>query len=76
MLQIQALPSETFWGPSSKLKRRLAEYDVPPKGILELWDRVQEEWNKIQPEVCQDLIESMPRHVEAVVKAKGGYTKY
>jgi transposase len=66
-------PIEHLW---SHQKRRLAEYEVSPKGILELWDRVQEEWNKIQPEVCQDLIESMPRRVEAVVKAKGGYTKY
>ena len=26
----------------------------PPKGILKLWDRVQEEWDKIGPEVCQN----------------------
>jgi transposase len=66
-------PIEHLW---HHLKRRLAEYEVPPKGILELWDRVEEEWNKIEPEVCQNLIESMPRRVEAVIKAKGGYTKY
>jgi hypothetical protein len=34
------------------------------------------EWNAIKPEVCQNLIESMPRRVRAVYKAKGGYTKY
>ena len=66
-------PIEHLW---HHLKRRLAEYDIPPKGILELWDRVEEEWNKIPSEVCHNLIESMPRHVEAVIKAKGGYTKY
>jgi hypothetical protein len=54
----------------------LADYEAPPKGILELWERVQEEWNKIPTEVCQNLIESMPRCVEAILKAKGGYTKY
>ena len=48
----------------------------PPQGILELWERVQEEWGKIKPEVCQGLIESMLRQVEAIIKAKGGYTKY
>ena len=48
----------------------------PPQGILELWERVQEEWGKIKPEVCQGLIKSMPRRVEAMIKAKGGYTKY
>ena len=66
-------PIEHLW---EHLKRKLAEYEIPPKGILELWDRVEEEWNKIPPEVCQNLIESMPRHIEAVLKAKGGYTKY
>ena len=37
---------------------------------------MDKEWNDIKPEVCQNLIESMPRRVEAVIKAKGGYTKY
>ena len=64
---------EHLW---NHLKRKLAEYEVPPQGILELWERVQEEWGKIKPEVCQGLIESMLRRVEAIIKAKGGYTKY
>ena len=67
------LPLNTFGVIS---KNRLKEYDHPPSGILELWERVGREWNKIQPEVVQNLIESMPRRVAAVVKAKGGYTKY
>jgi hypothetical protein len=37
---------------------------------------VKKEWNKIDAAVCQNLIESMPRRVAAVVKVKGGYTKY
>jgi len=44
--------------------------------MLELWERVEAEWDKIPPEVCQNLIESMPRRVEVVLKVKGGYTKY
>ena len=39
-----------------------------------MWDRVAEEWNKITPEDCQNLIESLPRRLEAVYKAKGGHT--
>jgi hypothetical protein len=66
-------PIEHLW---SHLKRKLAEYEEAPKGILELWERAEAEWNKIEPEVCQNLIESMPRRVEAVIKANGGYTKY
>jgi DDE superfamily endonuclease len=66
-------PIEHLW---NHLKRRLAEYEVVPNGILELWERVEKEWNNIGAEVCHNLIESMPRRVAAVLKAKGGYTKY
>ena len=66
-------PIEHLWG---WLKRRLAEYENPPNGILELWERVQVEWDKIPVGECQKLIESMPRRIQAVLRAKGGYTKY
>jgi transposase len=66
-------PIEHLW---VHLKRKLNEYETEPKGILELWERVDAEWNLIPPQVCMDLIESMPRRIAAVLKAKGGYTKY
>ena len=66
-------PIEHLW---QHLKRRLAEHETPPKGILELWERIQVEWERIPTSFCQDLIESMPRRVAAVIRAKGGYTKY
>ena len=66
-------PIEHLW---NYLKARLAEYEEPAHSVAELWERVQEEWDKIPVEVCQNLIESMPRRLAAVVKAKGGYTKY
>jgi DDE superfamily endonuclease/Transposase len=66
-------PIEHLW---THLKKKLAEYENPPSGILELWERAEMVWNEIGKEVCQNLIESMPRRVEAVIKANGGYTKY
>ena len=66
-------PIEHLWGC---LKRRLAQHENPPSGIHDLWERVQVEWEGIPVEECQKLIESMPRRVQAVLKAKGGYTKY
>jgi len=57
-------------------KKKLGEYEEPPSGVHELWDWFQEEWEKIEPSICQNLIESMPRRIEAVLKAKGGYAKY
>jgi transposase len=66
-------PIEHLW---VDLKKALKRYPKPPRGVHELWDRVVEEWNKIPPETCQNLIESMPRRIQAVIKAKGGHTKY
>ena len=66
-------PIEHLW---CHLKRRLNAYDSEPAGIHELWDRVVLEWNNIPAQVCIELIESMPRRIEAVLKAKGGHTKY
>ncbi|KIK90468.1 hypothetical protein PAXRUDRAFT_831693 [Paxillus rubicundulus Ve08.2h10] len=51
-------------------------YPEPPKGIAELWERVEMEWERIEATTCQGLVQSMPRRVQEVLKAKGGYTSY
>ena len=66
-------PIEHLW---SHLKRRVNSYENPAKGITELWERVEREWEDIDASVCQNLIESMPKRVMMVYQAKGGYTKY
>ena len=64
---------ENLW---QHLKRRLADYKTEPRGILKLWERVETEQAKIPVDICLNLVESMPRRIAAVLKAKGGYTKY
>ena len=66
-------PIEHLW---AYLKRELNIYEEPPKGMHELWDRVQTEWNNISPEYCAKLVDSTPRRLEAVIKAKGKWTDY
>src|SRR6267154_1083003 len=66
-------PIEHLW---VHLKRTLQHYPTPPKGVHELWERVEEEWNGISAETCQRLIESILRRIRAVIKAKGGHTDY
>jgi hypothetical protein len=66
-------PIEHIWG---HLKRQLAAYETPPRGILELWDQVKVEWENIDAATCQKYIETTPDRVAAVLKAKGGSTKY
>lgn len=66
-------PIEHLWW---HLKQQLAAYETEPVSMHQLWERVEEEWDKIPPQVCFNLVESMPRRIAAVLKAKGGYTKY
>lgn len=66
-------PIEHLW---SEVKRKLNKFESPPKGINELWERITEVWNGIEPSTCQKLIASMPRRINDVIKAKGKWTKY
>jgi hypothetical protein len=66
-------PIEHLW---RHLKVTLSKFEHPPINEDEHWKRVYQTYYAIQPEVCQDLISSMPRRIEAVLKAKGGHTKY
>ena len=66
-------PIEQLW---DHFKRRLSDYSSMPSSMAELWERMEDEWNKITKEKSIELIESMPRRIAAVIKAKGGPTKY
>lgn len=66
-------PIEHLW---ADVKRKLNKFNSPPKGINELWERITDVWNNISTQTCQNLIESMPRRIADVIKAKGKWTKY
>ncbi|QRV96417.1 Transposase [Ceratobasidium sp. AG-Ba] len=66
-------PIENMW---AELKRRLGEYETPPGGILELWDRVKSVWCGFDEEYYQKLIESMPKRMALVIKRKGDSIPY
>ncbi|KAJ1304038.1 hypothetical protein OPQ81_008446 [Rhizoctonia solani] len=66
-------PIENLW---ELIKRELYSYDTPASGMSELWTRVHKVWDKVTTQQCQDLIESMPRRIQACIKAGGGPTKY
>ena len=66
-------PIEHLW---TLLKKVIYGYDKPASGVCELWDRAAEQWGRITAEQCQSLIESMPRRLRAVIRAKGGNIKY
>ncbi len=62
---------ENLW---SIVKRKMR--DTTPNNADELKATVKETWASIPPQQCHKLITSMPRWIEAVIKAKGAPTKY
>jgi transposase len=66
-------PIENLW---SIVKRRVYAYETRAKNMNELWDRVGDIWTSITKEECENLVRSVPRRLQEVIKAKGGPTKY
>uniref|UniRef100_A0A9J8BCS9 Tc1-like transposase DDE domain-containing protein n=1 Tax=Cyprinus carpio carpio TaxID=630221 RepID=A0A9J8BCS9_CYPCA len=64
-------PIENLW---SIVKRKMR--NKRPKHADELKATVKETWASIPPQQCHKLITSIPRRIEAVIKAKGAPTKY
>lgn len=66
-------PIENLW---SQLKKDMADFQETNSNLSLLWENVLNKWNQITSEQCKNLVESMPRRIQAVIDAKGGYTKY
>ena len=64
-------PIEHLW---AYMDRKLLETPVSTMAELEL--ALQRHWREIPRDLCANLVESMPRRVEACIKARGGYFKY
>lgn len=66
-------PIENLWqhldGEVRKSKMKISNAQT-------LRDALTTAWNGISPEVTRHLVESMPRRLEAVILAKGLFTKY
>lgn len=64
-------PIEHIW---ADMARRV---EMRPASTMEqLQDVVAEEWERTSLELLTKLIESMPRRLQAVIDAQGGYTSY
>ncbi len=59
---------------SGIVKRKMS--NTRPNNADELKAAIKETWASIPPQQCHKLITSMPRRIEAVIKAKGAPTKY
>lgn len=66
-------PIENLW---DEIERALRQMDPVPSNLQELASAVQRAWSGIPSTTYQHLIESMPRRIKAVIRAKGGPTAY
>ena len=66
-------PIEHEW---NLFRRRLARDPRPVASKHELWLRVQAIWSSLPQEAIQNLFDSMPRRIVALIAARGGCTKY
>ena len=64
-------PIEHLW---EHLDQQIRKREITSKDSLK--SAIMEEWLKISPEVTRKLVESMPRRLQAVIKANGNQTKY
>lgn len=63
-------PIETLWG---KMKKQLRHN--PPRTLNELKAMLQAVWDTITPEMCNSLVDTMPRRLQAVIEKKGDATQ-
>ncbi len=53
------------------MEREIRIMDVQPTNMQQLCDAILSKWTKISEECFQHIVESMPRRIKAVLKAKG-----
>lgn len=64
-------PIENLWRDLG-----IAKKHIRTPNCTELFQVLSTAWDNIPVQRCQDLIRSMPRRMQAVIAARGGYTKY
>uniref|UniRef100_A0A3B3CGX4 Transposase Tc1-like domain-containing protein n=1 Tax=Oryzias melastigma TaxID=30732 RepID=A0A3B3CGX4_ORYME len=66
-------PIEHLW---DVVEQEIRIMDVQPTNLQQLRDAIMSIWTKLSKECFQYLVESMPGRIKAVLKAKGGPTRY
>ena len=61
-------PIDKLWEEIDRNVRK-----VCPKSKTHLWEMLQKSWTTIQSEKLKKLLDRMPRLVQAVIAARGGY---
>lgn len=66
-------PIEHVW---HYVSRKINAKEVAANSLAQLAQWVVQEWNAMPQQYVDNLIHSMPRRVDAVIRANGGHTRY
>jgi transposase len=66
-------PIENLW---KRLKDRISARRHRIRSIEEMEIALQQEWARLEEEILDGLMESMPKRIDEMLKNKGGSTKY
>ncbi len=66
-------PIENLW---ADVKKNIRERKKLPSNMAELDRHVKKAWREIPIHTIENLVDSMPRRIQAVIEANGGPTKY
>ncbi|KAL1711407.1 hypothetical protein EV715DRAFT_215355, partial [Schizophyllum commune] len=64
---------EPVWG---LLKHRLRQLPRTPTSVNELMRTFQRLWDELTIDEINHFVDQMPDRIEAVIRARGGHTKY
>lgn len=66
-------PIENLWRIVGVKRQNVT---MQPQNEAQLWQVCKRAWRLITPDICRDLVDSMPKRMAAVIAAKGGATKW
>ena len=66
-------PIENLW---AEVKKGIYKQKKKPSNLTELEKCVKKEWKAIPKRLIENLVDSMPERIQAVIAAEGGATKY
>ncbi|GBO00053.1 hypothetical protein AVEN_14674-1 [Araneus ventricosus] len=58
------------------LEQQVKRRNQHPRILVDLRDQILSEWLKLDATYLQNLVDSLPNRIQAVIKSRGGVTRY
>ncbi|GBO31614.1 hypothetical protein AVEN_8086-1, partial [Araneus ventricosus] len=57
------------------LEQRVKRRNQHPRNLVDLHDQILNEWLKVDATYLQNLVDSLPNRIQAVIKSRSGVTR-